>query len=136
MAPRQDQSRGLESRLQPLIHSELEWEFWFAIWLEWNTTHIYGSYIPLDFLSIKDPKKIKKGQNNFWRPKSKSKTQNFIKFFPWFGSFGVNLIGKAINLSLKAIKVRVESYVGQTGNLVSWIQFFLVWLFQYQQGKI
>ena len=65
-------------------HSELEWEFWFVIWLGWNTAHIYDSYIPLDFLSIKD-------QNKFWRPNSKSKTQNFkLQFFRWFGSFGGN----------------------------------------------
>ena len=41
-------------------HSELEWEFWFAIWLGWNTTHTYDSWILLDFLSIKDLKKMKK----------------------------------------------------------------------------
>ena len=43
-------------------------------------------------------------------------------------------MGKAIDLSLKAIKVTVEPYIGQTGNLVWWILFFLILPFQYQQG--
>ena len=34
-------------------------------------------------------------------------------------------MGKAINLSLKAIKATVEPYIGQTCTLVSWIRFFL-----------
>ena len=58
----------------------------------------------------------------------------FYNFFPSFGSFGVNLLGKAIDLSLKAIKVTVEPYIAQTGNLVWWIQFFLILPFQFQQG--
>ena len=45
-------------------------------------------------------------------------------------------MGKAIDLSLKAIKVTVEPYIGQTGNLVWWIRFFLILPFQYQQGQI
>ena len=43
-------------------------------------------------------------------------------------------MGKAIDLSLKAIKVTVEPYIGQTCNLVWWIQFFLILPLQYQQG--
>ena len=43
-------------------------------------------------------------------------------------------MGKAIDLSLKAMKVTVEPYIGQACNLVLWIQFFLILLFQYQQG--
>ena len=30
-------------------------------------------------------------------------------------------MGKAIDLSLQAIKVTLEPYIGQTGNLVWWI---------------
>ena len=45
-------------------------------------------------------------------------------FFPWFGSFEVSLIGKAIDLSLKTITATAEPYVGQMCNLVSWTQFF------------
>jgi hypothetical protein len=43
-------------------------------------------------------------------------------------------MGKAFDLSLKAKKVTVEPYIDQTCNLVWWIQFFLILLFQYQQG--
>jgi hypothetical protein len=44
-------------------------------------------------------------------------------------------MGKAIDLSLKAIKVTVESYVGQTSNLVSWIRFFLFCSSNINKGK-
>ena len=78
----------------------------------------------------KKSEKIFEGQTQ--RPKPK--ISKFYNFFPSFGSFGVNLMGKAIDLSLKAIKVTVEPYIGQTGNLVWWIRFFLILPFQYQQG--
>jgi hypothetical protein len=64
----------------------------------------------------------------------KPKISKIYSFFPWFGSFGVSLIGKAIDLSLKAITATVEPYVGQMCNLVLWIQFLFFLLFQYQQG--
>jgi hypothetical protein len=117
-------------------HGELEWKFWFIIWLGWSTTHINDSYIPLDFLSIKDLKKLKKAKKVFEGQiqSLKPKMSIFHNFFPWFGSFRVNLIEKATDLSLKAIKVPVEPYIGQTSNLVWWIQIFLILPFQYQQG--
>ena len=59
------------TRIQALNHSELEWEFWFGIWFGWNTTQIYDSCTPLDFISIKDLKKIKKAKKNF-----EAQTQN------------------------------------------------------------
>ena len=44
---------------------------------------------------------------------------------------------KAIDLSLKAIKVIVEPYIiGQNCNLVWWIRLFLILPLQCQQGKI
>ena len=51
----------------------------------------------------KDPKKNLKRPKNLSKAKSKAAMKNliFYHFFPWFGSFGVNLMGKAINLCLK-----------------------------------
>ena len=81
-------------------------------------------------------KNKKKAEKNFegQTQRRKPKISKFYHFFPSFGSFVVNLMGKAIDLSLKAIKVTVEPYIGQTGNLVWWIRFFLILPFQYQQG--
>ena len=85
---------------------------------------IYYSHIwflhTTDFLNIKDLKKIKKSENFFegQTQRPKAKITKFYDFFPSFGSFGVNLVGKAIDLSLKAINVTVEPYIRQTGNLV------------------
>ena len=45
-------------------------------------------------------------------------------------------MGKAIDLSLKAIKVIVEPHIGQTCDLVWWIRLFLILPLQCQQGKI
>ena len=42
----------------------------------------------------------------------------FIIFFLLFGSFGVNLMGKAFNLSLKAIKATERPDIGQICNLL------------------
>ena len=83
------------------------------------------------------PQKNKKKAKKFFEGKTqrpKPKISKFYNFFPSFGSFGVNLMGKAIDLSLKAIEVTVEPYIGQTGNLIWWIRFFLILPFQYQQG--
>ena len=51
-------------------------------------------------------KKSKKAENFFWRPRPRPQWKNwfFYYFFPWLGSYGVNLMGKAIDLSLKVIK--------------------------------
>ena len=90
------------------------------------------SCIPLDFLRIKD---LKKRPN----PKSQSpkpKISKFYNFFPWFGSFGVNLIGKAIDLSLKVIKATVKPYIVQTCNLFrGYVFLFLFCSSNINKGK-
>ena len=70
--------------------------------------------IPLEFLGIKDLKKMIKAKKIFEGQiqSPKPKISKLYNFFSWFGSFGVNLTGKAIDLSLKAIKAIVEPYVG------------------------
>ena len=75
-------------------------------------------------LSIKDHKKIKKpkiffeGQTQSPKPQI-SKSYNFPPVVDNLELYQTMV--KAINLSLKAT---VESYTGQTCNLVSWIRFF------------
>ena len=61
-----------------------------------------------------------------------SKFTKVLNFSPWFGS--VYIMEKAIDSSLKSIKATIEPYIGQTCNLVSWIWFVLILLFQYQKG--
>ena len=55
---------------------------------------------------------------------------NFPLFSPWFGPFGVNLKGKAINLSLKAIKVTGRPCIGQICNLLWWKWIIMVFSLQ------
>ena len=56
----------------------------------------------------------------------------FLKYFLLlFGSFGVNIMGKTVGLSLKAIKTTGRPYIGQLCNLLSGTQFIVIFVFQY-----
>ena len=68
-----------------VMHSEVEWNFWFVNFLWWNPVQKQEFCIPLHFLGIKDLKKIEKGQRNFWRPHQRpdrEKSWIFIIFSP------------------------------------------------------
>ena len=99
----------------------------------WNTTLICDFCIPVDFLGINDLKKIKKGRKKIWRPRPRPqwKIWFFNYFFPWLGSYGVNLMEKGTDLRLKAIKVTKRPYISQICNLPSGTPIIVIFVFQY-----
>ena len=59
------------------FHRELEWEFWFGIWLGWNTKHIHIWFLHTTrLLKHQRPKKNKKRPKKIWRP-NPTKPKNF-----------------------------------------------------------
>ena len=73
------------------------------------------SCIPLDFLGIKDLKKIKKAKKIFegQTQRPKPKISKFYNFLSLYRAYEVILVGKAIDLSLKAIKTIERPDIGQ-----------------------
>ena len=51
--------------LHSMMHSEVEWDFWFVNFLWWNPVQKQEFCIPLHFLGIKDLKKMKKAKEIF-----------------------------------------------------------------------
>ena len=126
---------GTEKLLQTMstvYHSEPEWNIGNKNCLTWNIAQTYDFCIPLDFLDTKDLKKTSKGQKKIWRPnpKSKPKISKFYNFFSWYGSYGVILVGKAINLSLKAIKTLGGPDIGQLSKVRRRMCINVISLFQ------
>ena len=83
-------------------------------------SNIYFLHTSRLFKHHRPPENIKKGRN-FFLGKIKnhdSKILFLYHFFLLFRSFGVNLMGKAINLSLKAIKATERPDIGQICNLL------------------
>ena len=114
-------------------HSEPEWNIGIKNCLAWNNAQIYDFCIPLDFLDTKDLKKTFKGQKNFegQNQSPKPKISKFHNFFSWYGSYGVILVGKAINLSWKAIE---RPYIGQLAKVRRRMWINVISLFQCWQG--
>ena len=78
-------------------------------------------------------KKSKKAEKKFEGQDQgrNEKIDFFYYFFPWWGSYGVNLMGKATDLSLKVIKVTKRPYISQIRNLPSGTRIIVIFVFQY-----
>ena len=81
-------------------------------------------------------KKTSKAKKNFegQTQSPKPKISKFHNFFSWYGSYGVILIGKAIDSSWKAIKTIERPYIGQLAKVRRRMWINVISLFQCWQG--